>query len=122
MSSKNSITTTITASNNPTIINCTPHDVHVHSSDGTSRTFVKSEHVARVGCTYTKITRIDGVDINSCSYSETTGLPLSVDDTYYIVSRMVRDALPSRTDLLVPGDPIRDDAGRVIGCKGLCIY
>jgi hypothetical protein len=38
---------------------------------------------------------------------------------YYIVSAMVRAALPDRKDLLVPSQQVRDDAGRVVGCKTL---
>ena len=34
-----------------------------------------------------------------------------------IVSQLVFDALPSRTDLLVPADVVRGPDGQVRGCK-----
>lgn len=36
---------------------------------------------------------------------------------YYIVSRMVANALPNRKDLLVPNELVRDDQGNIIGCR-----
>jgi hypothetical protein len=38
---------------------------------------------------------------------------------YYIVSRIVAEALPERTDLLFPDGIIRDADGTPIGCTGL---
>jgi hypothetical protein len=38
---------------------------------------------------------------------------------YYIVSAMVRLAVPDRQDLLSPGDLIRDEKGNIVGCKNL---
>ena len=38
--------------------------------------------------------------------------------TLYIVSRVVATQLMDRTDVLVPGDFIRDEAGNIVGCNG----
>ena len=38
---------------------------------------------------------------------------------YYIVSQIVKSALPNRADLLVPAEVVRDNAGNIIGCKSL---
>ena len=40
---------------------------------------------------------------------------------YYIVSQMVKSALPNRKDLLVPADVVRDKQGNILGCKTLGI-
>jgi hypothetical protein len=40
-------------------------------------------------------------------------------NTYYIVSQIIKNALPHRDDLLVPADVVRDDRGNIIGCKSL---
>ena len=38
---------------------------------------------------------------------------------FYIVSQLVKNALPDRTDLLVPAEVVRDGNGNIIGCKSL---
>ena len=38
---------------------------------------------------------------------------------YYVVSKLVALSLPERSDLLVPHGLVRDDNGRIIGCRGL---
>jgi hypothetical protein len=45
------------------------------------------------------------------------GLPTQEAGTYYIVSQLVKSALPSRDDLLVPSEVVRDGSGNIIGCK-----
>ena len=41
--------------------------------------------------------------------------------TYYIVSQLIKSALPKRVDLLVPAEVVRDDNGNIIGCRSLGI-
>jgi hypothetical protein len=38
-------------------------------------------------------------------------------ETYYLVSQLVKSALPSRKDLLVPAEIVRDKDGNIIGCR-----
>ncbi|HEU0089324.1 MAG TPA: hypothetical protein VFQ77_17045 [Pseudonocardiaceae bacterium] len=47
------------------------------------------------------------------------GLPEPAPDTLLMVSRVVAEARPERTDLLVPYDLVRDEAGRVVACRCL---
>ena len=42
-------------------------------------------------------------------------------ETFYIVSQLVKSALPNRSDLLVPAEMVRDEKGMIIGCKSLGI-
>lgn len=48
-----------------------------------------------------------------------TDLPEAVDGVVYITSTLVAQAVPDRTDVLVPADLRRDEAGRIIGCGAL---
>jgi len=48
-------------------------------------------------------------------------LPDSEEGIIYIVSRMVKDRVPDRPDVLVPGAPVRDAEGRIIGADGLSL-
>lgn len=73
----------------------------------------------RVSCESRKVGTIEGVDIYENVYGEVTGLPEFKEGVYYVVSAMVRQALPHRKDLLSPGQLIRSEAGQPIGCLGL---
>jgi hypothetical protein len=41
--------------------------------------------------------------------------------TWHIVSRLVADSLPHRTDLLVPHDVTRDADSQITGCRSLAL-
>lgn len=101
------------------IINLTPHEVNIMSNGTIKKTFVPSGLIARVSVYDTVVDCIDGVDILKEHYSDVVDLPDPTDDTIYIVSLLVCQACPDRTDLVHPSRPVRDDAGRIVGCGGL---
>ena len=82
-----------------------------------SITFSKLDPPARCAVTQQRISSINGIDIFHTTYGSVEGLPDSNIDTYYIVSLLVRTALPGRIDLLSPGELVRNADGVVIGCK-----
>lgn len=101
------------------IINATPHAVNLVNDDGNVlRTFLPKISV-RVASRCEVVGTLDGIPIDSATFGEVEGLPEYQDDVYYIVSRLVKQALPDREDLLCPGQQVRDSEGRVIGCKSL---
>lgn len=106
------------------IINLTPHSVNVIGDDNSVViTIEASGNVARCSQTIDIVDTINvnniAIPVSSSSYGEVVDLPAPQDDTYYIVSRLVMSACPNRQDLLVPNDLVRDEAGRVIGCRSL---
>lgn len=116
--------TNLTTTTTTTIINLTPHAVNiVDSSDSVTITIPASGNVARCSQTIDIIGNITldsvSIPISSSSYGEVVDLPDPQDGIYYIVSRLVMSACPARQDLLVPNDLVRDEAGRVIGCRSL---
>lgn len=111
------------------IINCLPHDAHLLVGDGRAVTIKQSGMVARVNerlsapVTLTVATD-DGagsisVECRTRALGEVVGLPGRSPGMLYLVSTMVADAASYRDDLVVPGDLVRDEAGKVIGCRGL---
>lgn len=96
------------------LINLTPHAINLPD-----RTVPPSGTVARCAEVTTSVGNIDGIELISRSYGEVTDLPAPQPETYYIVSALVRAALPERADLLSPGDVIRDADGKIIGAKNL---
>ena len=98
-------------------INLTPHSIVV-----AGRTFQPSGTVARVSQVNTVVgTTHDGIELVQASYGAVMDLPEPVAGTLFIVSAMVRAALPERKDLVSPGDAIRDADGKIIGVKNLVI-
>lgn len=96
------------------LINLTPHaivcgDITVAPSGAVARVSAASQEAGNVG----------GIPLFRTTFGEVVGLPAQEEGVLLIVSAMVRTALPARTDLLSPGEPVRDAEGRVIGCKGL---
>lgn len=104
------------------IINKTPHAVYLLNADGSIlRVFPKSNGMIRVNEIVEDIGEIDGIPISSTNWGETNEVPEYIEGTYYIVSQLVKNALPERKDLLVPKGAVRDDKGNVIGCTRLDI-
>lgn len=100
-------------------INLTPHDVNFIS--GNKTIIFKPEGLARVSMQprLTALGYIDEdtpVEFFTNTYGEVEGLPEPQEDTFYIVSALVMNASP-RKDLVVPNDTVRDEQGRIIGCK-----
>ena len=101
------------------IINLTPHDINVHVN-GDVKVY-KSEGIVRLKTETHYMGDIDGIRITSTIFSTPEGLPEYAEGVYYIVSQLVKSALPDRNDLLVPAELIRDDKGVIIGCNSLGI-
>ena len=104
--------------------NLTPHEVKIFKMNGTvydlDLVIEASDLVARVSCEYVKVDKkVEGVDMYRTVFGKVTGLPDYQEGTYLLVSTMVREALPSRSDLVSPGQLLRNEEGQVIGCLGL---
>lgn len=95
-------------------INLTPHAIHLPN-----QTIEPSGQIARCTEVSESVGEIDGIEIITRVYGEVTGLPDTNSENDYIVSAMVRLALPLRYDILSPGDLIRDDKGQIVGARNL---
>ena len=101
------------------IINLTPHDLNIVHGD--LITIVKAENTpARVSSKVEVIGYLNnGIPLYDTVYGEVIDLPQPQDGVIYVVSRIVKNCVPDRKDVLVPGNLLRDDKGNVIGCNGL---
>lgn len=99
--------------------NLTPHNVRVLNDNNEVVVILNSEGIARVSSETKVVDTLNGVPITKTVFGEVTGLPPETEGTYYVVSRMVASAASERHDLLVPGLQVRDEQGRVVGCKSL---
>ena len=102
------------------IVNLTPHDLNLYDeNENLVLIVVASGKVARVSVTRVKVGQICDVPIFKSEYGEVENLPAPAPDTIYVVSGMVRAAVPDRTDVYQPGRLLRDENGRVVGAVGL---
>lgn len=109
------------------VLNVTPHTVGFFDEEATPLLEVPSTGLARVSAQTSVVgyLRINGTLIpqTHTQYGEVEGLPEPQEGTIIVVSGMIVSALAQqgirRADLFVPGMQLRDEAGRVIGCRSL---
>lgn len=106
------------------IVNCTPHAITLFVGENPAEprwsvTLPPSGHVARVTTSTKAVSPVYAIPVVLRTLDDVTGLPESKFGRYYLVSSMVADVARDRTDLLVPGELIRDADGHPIGCQGL---
>ena len=107
------------------IVNLTPHPLNLmpEGPEGPVVTIPPSGQVAR--CTVDRVqvdtVTVDGiaVSVNRTQFGEVTGLPDPQPDTIYIVSAMVAQAVPERSDVFIVDNAVRDEQGRIIGARAL---
>lgn len=100
------------------LINKTLHDVHMMDSEGNIiKTLPKAEKPIRLEPKTEIVGDLNGFPITRTVFGAVKNMPSTVVGTFLIVSRMILKAFPNRTDLLTPNETVRDEKGRVIGCK-----
>lgn len=98
------------------LINLTPHVIHLPGM------FIEPSGLAP-RCTEVSAPRgsFAGVELIAREYGQVESMPAPVEDVLYIVSLLVRQALPDRKDIASPGDLIRDESGKIIGAQNLVV-
>jgi len=102
------------------LVNLTPHAINLLTNNGETISLPASGTVARVSSKSVPVGETDGILLTRVTFGEVIDLP-APDGRYFIVSALVRSALPHRHDLASPGELVRDSAGNVIGCKTLIL-
>lgn len=100
------------------LVNLTPHAINIVLPSSTILTIAPSGTIARVATRVTETDPINDIPIVITHFNDVVGIPEKEPGTMYIVSRMVVE-VAGRVDLLCPGELVRDEEGRVIGCKNL---
>lgn len=102
------------------IINLTPHSISFLREDNSVLATVEpSGTIARASQTRDRVSEVNGIPVNQCSYGAVTGLPDPQDGTIYIVSALTAQACPERSDVYIVDDAVRDENGRIIGCRAI---
>lgn len=105
---------------NVRLINLTPHELSIHHEGGVLKV-PKSGYIARVSEEKSLCAGIIQPTY-TLEYGDVE-IPEPVDGYIFVVSSIVLNALieknTTRDDVFAVGSPVRDDAGRPIGCDGL---
>jgi len=101
------------------LINLTPHAIDVLNVDGIVETIPASGMVCRLTTRTELVDVVDGLRITKTVFGEPSGLPEEKEGTYYLVSQLIKNALPTRSDLLVPAEVLRDNQGKILYCQSL---
>ena len=111
------------------LVNLTPHAITFFSEDETPLFTVEPSgqlaravaKTVRTGTNY--LTMVDGVckciPETITEYGDIEGLPDPEDGVAYIVSSIVASAVKGREDVFIPNESVRDNEGRINGCKSL---
>jgi hypothetical protein len=108
------------------IQNFTPHDINYYNDcvENPITVYKAFGGVARVeqaycwrGLDFNWVDEDCPVRLVRSTYGDVTGLPAEDGKTLFIVSAMVRLALPERHDLISPAMLVRDEFGHIIGCR-----
>lgn len=102
------------------IINLTPHSItFVDTTGNTILTVEPSGQVARCAVNREKVGDINGIPVNKSRFGNVENLPEPQEGTIYIVSALTAQAVPEREDVFITDDAVRDEQGRIIGCRAL---
>ncbi len=99
----------------------TPHEIVLCDKDGKVIKTFPSAGLVRLKTTTESAGEVAGVPLTRTVFGEPEGLPEPQDYQWYIVSQLVKSALPNRRDLLVPAEMVRDGEGKILGCQSFGI-
>lgn len=98
-------------------VNLTPHVITLVDDHGNIIASIEPE-AESARCEVTRVVAFSagGHNVNRTVFGRVYNLPEPVDGTWYITSRIVAEAA-MRKDVLVPDETVRDENGRILGCK-----
>lgn len=106
------------------IKNLTPHAIKIlNEEDEVVRVIEPEGEVARAESTEEPAGDLDGIPVTKTVLGDPVNLPEPKEDVAYVVSYITAQAAErvGRTtdDLYSPGNLVRDENGRVLGCRSL---
>lgn len=101
------------------LVNLTPLELRLYIEIGVLS--LGSVGVAYVAPVHTEVGKALGIPVVRATAGTVTGLPSPREGTLYIVDPKVRTSLPERTDLVSPGNPVRDEDGNLLGYETLIV-
>jgi hypothetical protein len=105
------------------IVNLHGYAVSYYDFNGNITVLEAGKGVPKLNATYTVVCSENGIKIGKFAYPapESVGIPKPQKDTYYVVSKEVCQAYPERKDLIYPSNFVKNEEGKIVGCKMLVI-
>lgn len=103
------------------IRNLTPHILNIIAVDGSTVNIQSSGTVARVSAKTETVGNVNGIAVTRMTLGDVQDLPAAAEGVILVVSRMVKDRVADRADVMVPGTPVRNAEGQIIGANGLSL-
>ena len=101
------------------VVNCTPHSISFVDALGNIIEEVAPSGILPRCITSRKVVGfVNGIPVNETIFDKVVNLPEPEEDTIFIVSKLVAEAA-NREDLYIVDDTVRDENGRIIGCRAL---
>jgi hypothetical protein len=109
------------------IINLTPHNFTLCNDAGeVIRVIPPTTPAARVSSVSAVTGDCDGIPVTKTTFGHVEGLPDPQQETIYIVSLLVQQRVPHRSDVYRPdtgpSSVVRDAAGQIVGVKALAVF
>jgi hypothetical protein len=106
------------------IMNLTPHSITITNESGIPLFTVEpSGVIARVSARTIVMGSVDvgeiQIPITGTTYGEIEGLPDPKNGIIYVVSSLVAQRCSNRQDIFIPNESVRDENGRIVGCRSL---
>ena len=105
------------------VVNLTPHEVKIVDGGNNVVAVFPSDGVARASQHDVLVDEINSIPVVKTEFGEVLGLPEPAEDTVFIVSRITVEVARARglntDDLLITSGAVRDDQGRIVGCRAL---
>lgn len=108
------------------IRNLTPHDVIIYNDDGEIIAHYPPEgSVARAQQSMIPYGEVNGIVVTKTTFGATENLPAPEDGVFLIVSQITASAAKAEgrsvDDLLLTSDTVRDETGKIIGCRKFAV-
>lgn len=104
------------------LVNLTPHPISIHCPNSVLN-LAPSGAPPRLEEYKTELLPLGDIPLCTIKMGEPQGLPAPQEGVYLVVSALVANhpSVSNRNDLLYPGPAVRDENGRIVGCRGLCV-
>ena len=106
------------------IRNLTPHAINIlNDNNEVIVTIEPSGIIARAAQTKELVEElcVDGmtIPVYKSEFGKVENLPEQEKDTIFVVSALTAQACKGRPDVYITDNPVRDEQGRIIGCRSL---
>lgn len=106
------------------IRNLTPHAINLlNDSNEVVVTIEPSGIIARAAQTKELVEELNvngmTIPVYESTFGKVENLPESEEDTIFVVSALTAQACKGRHDVYITDNPVRDEQGRIIGCRSL---